>query len=111
LRVLIAMEESYHVYRAVMAGGLQAMRPHLQLETTGLEEFQERRENFDPQVVICGGRAFARDERPLVWMDLAFDAAVPFNRPARIWIGGHCREVHNPDLHYLLSVIDEIDPG
>ena len=49
------MEESYRVYRAVIAGGLQAMRPRLQMETTGLEEFQERRENFDPQVVICGG--------------------------------------------------------
>jgi hypothetical protein len=110
LRVLIAMEEDYRIYRAVMASGLHAMRPWLQVATAGTAEFSGRLKNFDPQVVICGGRSFARSEGALVWMDLAFDSEVPLQRPARIWVGDQCREVPNPDLNYLLSVIDEVEP-
>ena len=111
MRVLIAMEEDYRIYRAVMASGLHAMRPRLQLATAGPGELVEQLKSFDPQIVICGGRAFARSKGPLVWMDLAFDSAAPLQRPARIWVGDRCREVPNPDLDYLLSVIDEVDPS
>ncbi|MDQ3429250.1 MAG: hypothetical protein M3479_04815 [Actinomycetota bacterium] len=111
MRVLIAMEEDYRIYRAVMASGLHAMRPHLQVATAGPSEFVGRLESFDPQIVICGGRAFVRSEGPLVWMDLAFDTAIPLQRPAQIWVGDRCREVPNPDLDYLLLVIDEVDPS
>ena len=105
------MEEDYRIYREVMASGLQAMRPRLQVATTGIEKFDEQMREFDPEVVICEGQAFARSERPLVWMDLAFDSEALFQRPARICIGDRCRKVLNPDLDYLLSVIDEADPG
>lgn len=111
LRVLIAMEEEYRIYRAVMASGLEAMRPRLQVATTGLQDFRERLRLLKPQVVICGGKAFARSEGPLVWMDLAFEADTPLQRPAQIYVEDRCREVHNPDLDYLLAVIDEVDPG
>ena len=111
VRVLIAMEEDDRIYRAVIASGLHAMRPHLQVATAGPSEFAKRLQRFDPQIVICGGRAFARSEGSLVWIDLAFDTAIPLQRPALIWVGDRCREVPNPDLDYLLSVIDEVDPG
>ena len=108
MRVLIAMEEGYRIYREVMASCLNAMRPRLRVATVGLEEFEERLKSLKPGVVICGGKAFVRSEEPLVWMDLAFDSTVPLQRPARIWIGDHCREMPNPDLRDLLSVIDEV---
>ena len=109
MRILIAMEEDYRIYRAVMSSGLHAMRPSLQVTTAGPEEFEERLKSFKPQVVICGGeQAFARSEGPLAWMDLAFDSVVPLQRPARIWVGDSCREIPNPDLGDLLSVIDEV---
>jgi hypothetical protein len=111
LRVLIAMEENYRIYRAMIASGLHAMRPHLQVVTAGPAEFVGRLESFNPQIVICGGRSFARSGGAFVWMDLAFDSAVPLHRPARIWVGDRCREVPNPDLNYLLLVIDEVDPS
>lgn len=44
-------------------------------------------------------------------MDLAFAFEVLVQRPARICIGARCQEVPNPDLDYLPSVIDEVDPG
>ena len=104
------MEENHRIYRAVMASGLHAMRPCLQVATAGLDEFEGRLRSFDPQIVICGGRNFVRSEGPLVWMDLAFDSAA-LQRPARIWVDDCCREIPNPDLDYLLSVIDEVNPG
>ena len=108
MRVLIAVEEDYQLYRDVMAGSLKAMRPLLQVATAAPEDFEESLESFEPQVVICGGRNFARSEGPLVWMDLAFDSIMPLQRPARFWVEGRCRQIPNPDLRDLLSVIDEV---
>jgi hypothetical protein len=62
MRVLFAMQEDHRVYREVMAGSLRAMRPCLEVATAGPTEFEERLESFKPQVVICGGRSFARRE-------------------------------------------------
>ncbi len=87
MRVLIAMEEDYRIYREVMASCLNAMRPRLRVATVGLEEFEERLKSLKPGVVICGGKAFVRSEEPLVWTVLAFDSSVPVQRPARSWIG------------------------
>jgi hypothetical protein len=108
MRVLIAMEEDYQLYRDVLSGSLKAMRPLLELATVAPEDFEERLESFEPHVVICGGQNFARSEGPLVWIDLAFDPTMPLRRPAQFWVEGRCREISNPDLQNLLSVIDEV---
>jgi hypothetical protein len=108
MRVLIAMEDSYWSYRDVIAGCLMAMRPRLEVATATPEDFGERLESFEPQVVICGGQNFARSEGPLVWMDLAFDSAVPLQRKAHIWLDGSCRRMPNPGIEDLISVIDEV---
>ncbi len=108
LRVLIAMENDHRVYREVIAGCLTVIRPYLEVATVSPEDFQERLESFEPQVVICGGRNFARSEGPLVWMDLAFDSAVPLQRQAHIWLDGSCRRMPNPGIEDLISVIDEV---
>lgn len=106
--VLIAMGNDYWVYREVMAGCLNAMRPHLEVATASPEDFEEWLESFKPQVVICGGRNFERTGEPLGWMDLAFDSVVPLERPAQIWVGGRCREISNPGVEDLILVIDEV---
>jgi hypothetical protein len=109
MRILFAMQENYRIYREVMAGSLRALRPHLEVATADPTEFEERLESFKPQVVICGGRSFARREWPVAWVDLAFDSVVPLQRPARIWVDGRYREIRNPDLEDLISLIDEVD--
>jgi hypothetical protein len=108
MRVLIAMGNDYWVYREVMAGCLNAMRPHLEVVTASPEDFEEHLESFKPLVVICGGRDFARTGEPLAWMDLAFDSVVPLERPAQIWVGCCCREMSNPGVEDLITVIDEV---
>jgi hypothetical protein len=109
MRVLIAMQEEYRIYREVMAASLRAMRPCLEVATAGPTEFEERLESFKPQVVICGGRSFARREWAIAWVDLAFDSAVPLQRPARIWVDSRYREFLNPSFEDLVSLIDEVE--
>ena len=108
MRVLFAMQEDYRVYREAMAGSLRAVRPWLEVATTDPTEFEGWLESFKPQVVICGGRSFARRKWPIVWVDLAFDSVVPFQRPVRIWVYGRCREVLNPSFEDLISLIDKV---
>jgi hypothetical protein len=108
MRALIAMQEDYQLYRDVLAGSLKAMRPPLEVATAAPEEFEERLESFQPDVVICGGQNFARSEGPLAWIDLGFDPTTPLQQPAQFWVEGRCREIPNPRLQNLLSVIDEV---
>jgi hypothetical protein len=108
MRVLIAMKEEHQLYRDVLAGSLKAMRPPLEVATAAPGDFEERLESFEPHVIICGGQNFARSEEPLAWIDLPFDPTMPLQRPAQFWVEGRCREIPNPDLQKLLSVIDEV---
>jgi hypothetical protein len=109
MRVLFAMQEDYRIYRDVMAGSLRAMRPRLEVATADPIDFEERLESFKPQVVICGGRSFARREEPIAWVDLAFDSPAPLQRPARICVYGCCREILNPGFEDLISLIEEVE--
>ena len=108
MRVLITVDEGYRLYRDVLAGSLKAMRPPLEVATAAPGDFEERLVSFEPHVVICGGQNFARSEGPLAWIDLPFDPTMPLQRPAQFWVEGRCREIPNPDLQDLLSVIDEV---
>jgi hypothetical protein len=108
MRVLIAMGEGYRLYRDVLAGSLKAMRPTLEVATVALDDFEERLKSFEPHVVICGGQNFARSEEALAWIDLAFDPAMPLQRPAHFWVEGRYRKIPNPDLQNMVSVIDEV---
>ena len=109
MRILVAMQEDYGIYRDVIAGSLRAVRPCLEVATVDPMEFEERLESFKPQVVICGGRSFARREWAIAWVDLAFDSPALLQRPARIWVYGRCREILNPGFEDLISLIDEVD--
>jgi hypothetical protein len=108
MRVLIAMEEGYRLYRDVLAGSLMAMRPLLAVATVAPDDFEERLKSFEPHVVICGGQNFARSAGALAWIHLAFDPTMPLQRPAQFWVEGRYRKIPNPDLQNLLSVIDEV---
>ena len=108
MRVLIVMEEEHQLYRDVLAGSLRAMRPPLEVATAAAHDFEERLKSFEPHVVICDGKNFARSEKALAWIHLAFDPTMPLQRPAQFWVEGRYRKMPNPDLQNLLSVIDEV---
>jgi hypothetical protein len=108
MRILIAMEEGYRLYRDVLAASLKAMRPPLAVAAVAPDDFEVRLKSFEPHVVICSGQNFARSEEALAWIHLAFDPTMPLQRPAQFWVEGRYRKIPNPDLQNLLSVIDEV---
>ena len=108
MRVLITVDEGYRLYRDVLAGGLKAMRPTLEVATVALNDFEKRLKSFEPHLVICGGQNFARSEGPVAWIDLAFGPTMPLQRPAQFWVDGRYREITNPNLQSMVSVIDEV---
>ncbi len=53
MRVLVAFDEVYHIYREVIAAGIQLLRPQVEVATTGLDELEQEVARLDPQVVVC----------------------------------------------------------
>jgi hypothetical protein len=53
MRVLVALEDEYRVYRDMIAAATAVLRPQSEVETTGLDELGEQVRRFDPQVVVC----------------------------------------------------------
>ncbi len=103
--ILVAFEDDYRAYRDMIAAAIWMLRPHIEVETAGLERLGEHIERFDPQLVICtrantvdpGGRA--------AWVELSVDPL----RPTKMWVSGRYSERTNPTLDMLLTLIDEIE--
>jgi hypothetical protein len=105
VRILVAFEEDYRVYRDVIAAGIRILRPHAEVETASLEALGECIERFDPELVICGGHeAVDLGGRP-AWVELSVDPTLL----AKVNIGGRCSERTNPTLEVLVAVIDEVE--
>ena len=104
IRVLVAFEESYRVYRETIAAALGILRPDTEVKSTTLEELEGELECFDPQVVICSGDKEVELGTRLVWIELSVD---PF-MPTKISVGGRHFERMNPTMEELLEVIEEV---
>lgn len=53
MRILVAWEDEYRIYRKVIAAVILILRPHVEVETAELDALKEQIARFDPQVVIC----------------------------------------------------------
>jgi hypothetical protein len=106
LRVLIAFEDAYRLYRQVIAGAIQAMRPRVEAATTGLSELETETRVFDPHLIISSlPCAVANLNGPLAWVQIS-----PFpQQRTRIWIEERYREASNPSMEAILSVVDEVE--
>jgi hypothetical protein len=105
IRVLVALEDDYRVYRETIAAVLRVLRPGAEVESTAIEALEEELERFDPQVVICGGHheGIEPDGRA-AWIELSLDPT----RPTMISVGSCSLELTNPGVEELLEVIDEL---
>jgi hypothetical protein len=104
IRVLVALEDDYRVYRETIAAVLRVLRPGAEVESTAIEALEEELERFDPQVVICNGHKEVESGIGLAWIELSLDPAVP----TKISFGSCSLERTNPGLKELLEVIDEL---
>ena len=105
IRILVALEDDYRAYREVIAVGIHAHRPHTEVTTIGLKEFEEEVTRLDPHVVISSVAGRAGSGERLAWVELSLDPA----RPSMVCIGGRDSEQLNPGLEALLGVVDEAE--
>lgn len=104
IRLLVATEEEYRSYRGAIAGGIQALRPSVEVVTIGLEALEEELARFDPHMVICTLPITAVSGDWLAWVELSLDPL----RPSVFYVGGRRYEQRNPTLDLLLAVVDEV---
>jgi hypothetical protein len=104
IRILVAFEDNYHVYRETIAAALRILRPKAEVKSITLEAFEEELGRFDPEVVICSGRKEEESATRLAWIVLPIDPALP----TKIRVEGLHLERTNPTVEQLLEIIEEV---
>jgi hypothetical protein len=105
IRILVALEDDYRVYREVIAAGIRVLRPQVEVATSVLDALEEEIARLDPHVVVCCLPATMGPGDRLAWVELSIDPT----HPTVICVGGRYSEVHNPALEVLLGVVDEVE--
>jgi hypothetical protein len=105
IRILVALEDDYRAYREVIAVGIHALRPHTEVTSVGLAEFEVELARLDPAVVISSVAARAGFGERLAWVELSLEPA----RRSMVSVGGRYSEQINPGLDALLEVVDEAE--
>jgi hypothetical protein len=89
----------------VIAVGIHALRPHTEVTSVGLAEFEVELARLDPAVVISSVAARAGFGERVAWVELSLDPA----RPSMVCVGGRNSELSNPGLDVLLKIVDEAE--
>jgi hypothetical protein len=106
IRVLVAFEDDYRVYRDVIASAISISRPHIEVATAGLGRLTEVIVRFNPQMVVCSRPNTLDPTGKLAWVELSLDSVYP----ARVYLAGRYSERRShPALEMLLEVIDEAE--
>ncbi len=103
--ILVAFEDDYRAYRDMIAAAIWMLRPHVEVETAGLERLGEYIERFDPQLVISTHPNSVDPGGRLAWVELSLHPT----RPTKVCVGGRYSEQTNLTLDALLAVIDEVE--
>jgi hypothetical protein len=91
IRILVAFEDVYRVYREVIAAGIQVLRPQVETRSIGLDHLEGEIARLEPQVVICSRDKPASLPLEIAWIKIPIDS-VPHSKLT---------------LESLLMVIDE----
>jgi|SRR5215208_4441519 hypothetical protein len=104
IRILVALEDDYRVYRETIAVGIRILRPQAETKSVELEALEEEIKRFAPQVVIYSGHETVDSSDSLAWIELSVDPT----SSTKITVGGCCIERTNPTLKELLELIDRV---
>jgi hypothetical protein len=74
IRILVAFEEVYRVYREVIAAGIAVMRPQLEVASAGLEDLEGEIARLDPQLVLCSRDKPASVPPEVAWIKVPIEA-------------------------------------
>jgi hypothetical protein len=104
IRILVALEDDYRVYRETIAVGIRILRPQAETKSVELKALEEEIKRFDPQIVIYSGLETVDSGGSLAWIELSVDPT----SSTKITVGGCCIERTNPTLKELLDLIDPV---
>jgi hypothetical protein len=105
IRILVALEDDYRVYRETIAAGLRILRPRAETKSVRLEALEEEIERFEPQVIISSGHTAVHSGGRLAWIELSLDPT----SATKICVRGRRFERTNPSLEELLELLDEVE--
>src|SRR5215212_9695147 len=106
MRVLVAFDETYHVYGEFIAGAIQRSRPAVKAQAIDRLALEEVEHRWNPYLLICSPpvppNSISTRE---AWVELSLDP----ERPSRVRLGEQRWKTLNPSLEELLSVVDEAE--
>jgi len=105
MRIMVALGDEYRVYRETTAAVISILRPHVEVETAGLDALEEQIARFDPNVLIYSLPRTVDPGHGLTRIELSLD----LTQPTRVCRCGRCTELSSLSLEALLRVIDETE--
>ena len=105
ITILVAFDDEYRSFRDVIAAAIRILRPCAEVATSDFDALGEELARFDPHLVICSCSRPASSGGVDAWIEISLGLA----GPARICIGGHYSEQHDPTLETMLAIIDEVE--
>ena len=105
MRVLIAYEDSHRVYSDAMRHAIGALRPGAEVAACGVAELGAGLEGFDPDLVVSSRPNAVDPGGRTAWYRISPEPG----EPSEVCVGGRRREVENPGMEELLSVLDETE--
>ena len=103
MKILVAFEDNYSVYREVIAEAILSLRPHMEVRPAREEDLQEELASFTPDLVICGSSNAGYSKGRAAWIELSTTT----DQLVEICLGGQRRESEAPPLTELFAIIDE----
>ena len=105
IRILVALEDDYRVYRETIAAGIRILRPRAEAKSVELKALEDEVERFKPQVVIYSGPTIVDTDSSPAWVNLSVDPT----SSTKISVRGYCFERTNPTLEELLELIEQVE--
>ena len=103
VRVLIAYEDSQSVYADAMRHAIRVLRPAAEVATCGVAELGAGVGGLDPDLVVSSRPNAVDPGGRTAWYRISPEPG----EPSEVCVGGRRREVVNPGMEVLLSVLDE----
>lgn len=103
MRVLLSVGRRHSAYGEALAEVIRALRPHLMVSLASPEVLELELARLGPELVVCGSPEPAGTSGALAWVEFYVDA----DRPTKVRVAGHRREVVDPSFIELLAVVDE----
>ncbi|MDQ3913108.1 MAG: hypothetical protein M3305_15330 [Actinomycetota bacterium] len=103
MKILVAFEDNFSVYREAIAEAILSLRPHMEVRPAREEDLEEELANFTPDLVICGRSNTEYSRGRAAWIELSTTT----DQLVEICLGGQRRESQAPALVELLAIIDE----